>query len=129
MALVSAFAKPFSSSSLNVPNTGSPSKRKRAEDYDGLEDIVDDEAPPFAESDDEDDYAAPRKPKNTGKGKTKTRTPAGPKKPRAPKANGDTSKTRTRKGRKAGASKVTTLKASEETKLSEDNALFSRFFA
>ena len=104
---------------------GSPSKRKRAEDDDGFEDTIGVEAPVYAESDDDgDDYAAPRKPKNTGKGKTKTRTPGGPKKPRAQKVNGDTTKTPTRRGRKPGASKANAL-APAETKLAEDNALFS----
>lgn len=102
-------------------NSGSP-KRKRVEDDDGLQGISDIEVPNYAESDGEDDYTAPRKPKNAGKGKAKTRTPAGPKKPRAPKANGDSTKTPTRRGRKPGPAK---LKASEDAKLAEDNALFS----
>lgn len=71
----------------------------------------------------EDEYVAPRKPKAPAKGKGKARGPPAPKKPRATKA---AAKVTPRKGKKkADGSAFDVAKVSHETKISDDNALFS----
>ncbi|KAH8112371.1 hypothetical protein DFH11DRAFT_1607236 [Phellopilus nigrolimitatus] len=104
----------------------SPSKRKRPDDADDQQALSDVEMLPRDDSDEEDDYVAPRKPKAAAKGKTKARGPPAPKKPRATKASAATGKTPTRRGRKAaGAAAKDTAKVPAEAKIAEDNTLFN----
>ncbi|KAI5121584.1 hypothetical protein M0805_009455 [Coniferiporia weirii] len=103
----------------------SPAKRKRIDEANEEHVLSDVELPPQNESDEEDGYIAPRKPKTPAKGKGKARGPPAAKKPRATKAAGTPAKTPTRRGRKAGAGARETAKTPVEAKITEDNALFN----